>query len=75
MIPTAISSSSTIRTRLHPARLIAMKRNRLDEPTWPALHHQNLPIRFEIGQTAGEIRQQTLLFEYNLSQQRLVEGP
>jgi hypothetical protein len=28
MIPTAISSSSTIRTRLHPARLLEMKRNR-----------------------------------------------
>jgi hypothetical protein len=27
MIPTAISSSSTIRTRLHPARLLEMKRD------------------------------------------------
>ena len=32
MIPTAISSSSTIRARLHPARLPEMKRNRPASP-------------------------------------------
>src|SRR6202011_5444716 len=32
MIPTAISSSSTIRTRLHPARLLEKKRNRPASP-------------------------------------------
>jgi hypothetical protein len=32
MIPTAISSFSTIRTKLRPARLLAMKRNRLGRP-------------------------------------------
>jgi len=32
MIPTAISSSSTIRTRLHPARLLEMKHNRPASP-------------------------------------------
>src|SRR6266567_9559921 len=36
MIPTAISSSSTIRTRLHPARLLEMKRNRPAAAAWPA---------------------------------------
>src|SRR5712691_8504003 len=35
MIPTAISSSSTIRARLRPARLLEMKHNRAAAPAWP----------------------------------------
>jgi hypothetical protein len=74
MIPTAISCSSTIRTRLHPARLLQMKRNRPAAPSWPGPaspesaghsreHGIQPPDTFSLACVAGQKRGQGLLSE------------